>query len=313
FDTISENNLQRQVLYNTNEIGKYKVEVAVQKLSRQNPNVKFITYCTQITNKNAIEIIKNYDIVVDGTDNFSTRYLINDACEIEKKPLVFGAIHRFEGQITVFNYKKNNESVAINYRDLFPNPPSDTDAFNCSDIGVIGVLPGIIGTLQATEVLKIITGVGNVLSGELLFLNALEMQFYTFQIFPDATRKNIGAEEYKSYDYGQFCTTSNQEQINEINCDELRNELLNNRKEIQLIDIRDNDELPRIKELEELKIPLVDIIERVHELDPSKKIILICKSGIRSKIAIQMLHKKFGTKHLFSLKGGITEWGKKNQ
>ncbi len=308
FDKISETNLQRQVLYNANEIGKYKVEVAVQRLSRQNPAIKFITYCTQLTNKNAIEIIKNYDIIVDGTDNFATRYIINDACWIANKPLVFGAIHKFEGQLTVFNYKKDNKTIPLNYRDMFPTSPAVAEVPNCSDLGVIGVLPGIIGTLQATEVLKIITGIGTVLAGKLLFMNTLDMQFYTFEITPDLNRKNINVEEYMSYDYGQFCISESQNQINEISCKELKELILNNRNTLQLIDIRDQEELPKVPVLEELLIPLVDVIERVSEFDSSKKIILICKSGIRSKLAIQMLQKKFGLRNLFSLEGGITEW-----
>ncbi|MCX6297316.1 MAG: molybdopterin-synthase adenylyltransferase MoeB [Bacteroidetes bacterium] len=307
-DIISESNLQRQVLYYQTDINKSKVDTAVERLGKQNPNVKFIKFIDQLTNKNALDILKDYDIVVDGTDNFATRYLINDACAILKKPLVFGAIHKFEGQVSVFNYKDESTNNGVNYRDLFPVPPSPEQAPNCSEVGVIGVLPGIIGTLQATEVLKIITGIGKVLSGELLFLNALEMQFYKVQITSSNQTKVFSIDEYKNFDYGQFCILNEEKPVSEISVSDLKYMLESDRFNLQLIDVREINELPVVEELIEINIPFALINEAVIKIDKNKKVILICKSGVRSKMAIQKLQRDFGIKNLHSLRGGVTEW-----
>ena len=307
-DIISESNLQRQVLYYQTDINKSKVEIAVERLGKQNPNVKFIKYFVQLTNKNALEILKDYDIVIDGTDNFATRYLINDACAILKKPLVFGAIHKFEGQVSVFHYKDDANSTGVNYRDMFPIPPSPEEAPNCSEIGVIGVLPGIIGTLQATEVLKIITGIGKVLSGELLFMNALEMQFYKVEVSVLDQTTVFSIDEYKNFDYGQFCILNEKEPVSEISVTDLKNILESDRFNLQLIDVRELNELPVVAELIDINIPLSQINEYVSKIDNQKKVILICKSGVRSKMAILKLQRDFGLKNLHSLKGGLIEW-----
>src|ERR1017187_2761519 len=205
FDKVDESNLQRQILYGIDDIGKPKVECAVNRLSQQNPFVKFISHNIQLTNQNAIDIINNYDIIIDGTDNFPTRYLVNDACVLLNKPLVYGSINKFEGQVSVFNYLINETKRSATYRCLFPNPPSAADVPNCSEVGVLGVLPGIIGTLQANETIKIITEIGDVLSGKLLILNALSMQFYTIAFTRDNTVANsITLEQFKKNDYELF-------------------------------------------------------------------------------------------------------------
>lgn len=308
FDTIDESNLQRQTLYSTNDIGKYKVDIAVQKLSRQNPFTKYITYCNELTNKNALDILSKYEIIIDGTDNLSSRYIINDACTLLNKPLIYGAIHKFEGQVTVFNYSTQSQPEKYNYYDLFPENPELSQVPNCSENGVIGVLPGIIGILQATEAIKIILGIGNILAGELLVMNVINLEFYIFKITKNQNKKEITEKEFKNFDYKYFCGESTKNVVKEISCDELKNELKNNRENIQLIDIREKNEQPIIEELIETKIPLVEIIERINEIKTTKKIILICKSGVRSKLAIQMLQKKINSENLFSLKGGINEW-----
>ncbi|NJM79126.1 MAG: HesA/MoeB/ThiF family protein [Flavobacterium sp.] len=177
FDTVEESNLQRQVLFGTSSIGKNKAIVAKKRLDDLNDTIKIVAYPEKLTSQNAIEIFKNYDVIVDGTDNFATRYLINDTCILTNKPMVFGAIHKFEGQVSVFNYE-NGPS----YRCLFPKEPQKNDVGNCTEIGVLGVLPGIIGTLQANEVLKIILGIGKIASGKLVHFNALTLETVTLKI-----------------------------------------------------------------------------------------------------------------------------------
>jgi sulfur-carrier protein adenylyltransferase/sulfurtransferase len=174
-DTVSESNLQRQILYSMDDIGKPKVDIAKEKLLKQNPLVTVHAFPARVDAGNALKIIRDYDIIVDGSDNFATRYLLNDACVILDKPLVFGSIYMYEGQISVFNYKDGPT-----YRCLYPEPPIPADMPSAAVIGVLGILPGVIGVLQATEVVKIITGIGEVLSGKLLTYNALEMCFSTF-------------------------------------------------------------------------------------------------------------------------------------
>ncbi|MES2591188.1 MAG: HesA/MoeB/ThiF family protein [Bacteroidota bacterium] len=212
FDTVDNSNLHRQPLYTTDDIGKQKVGCAVQRLAKQNEFVKFEAHPHELSNQNAIELFSNYDIIIDGTDNFASRYLINDACILLDKPLVYGAIHRFEGQVTVFNYGSNTEVKGPSYRCLFPEPPSANAFPDCSEAGVIGVLPGLIGLMQANETIKIITGIGDVLSGRLMMVNMLNMEFNTLH-FNRNNEKNIlspaSAEELKEYDYKLFCSRVN--------------------------------------------------------------------------------------------------------
>jgi adenylyltransferase/sulfurtransferase len=313
FDKVDESNLQRQILYGIDDIGKPKVECAVNRLSQQNPFVKFISHNIQLTNQNAIDIINNYDIIIDGTDNFPTRYLVNDACVLLNKPLVYGSINKFEGQVSVFNYLINETKRSATYRCLFPNPPSAADVPNCSEVGVLGVLPGIIGTLQANETIKIITEIGDVLSGKLLILNALSMQFYTIAFTRDNTVANsITLEQFKKNDYELFCNGSvlknNENSNDEITAAELYRLLTENRNIIQLIDVREIGELPFVDSLKELHIPLNEISKNKHRIDSQKKIIVFCKSGARSKIAIQKLQAETGINNLYNLKGGVVEW-----
>lgn len=311
FDKVDESNLQRQILYSIDDIGKLKVDCAVRKLARQNPHVRFITYNLQLTNQNAIDIIKNYDIIVDGTDNFATRYLLNDACVLLDKPWIYGSIHRFEAQISVFNYLNKNKIKGPTYRCLFPSPPLLELEDNCSEIGVLGVLPGIVGMLQANETIKTIVEIGDVLSGELLILNALNLQFHTIGIERcESSIKAVPASEaqFKKTAYGQFCNTIAKELKLEMSIDELHRLLSENRENIQLVDVREPNESPQIEELKEINIPLVEIIDMAYHIDRNKKVIIFCKSGVRSAIAIQLLQKKFGMKNLFTLKGGVNEW-----
>ncbi|MBL0309315.1 MAG: molybdopterin-synthase adenylyltransferase MoeB [Bacteroidetes bacterium] len=308
FDLIDETNLHRQILFDSSDIGKPKAEVAKAKLQKQNPLVDIVVLNTKLSTQNALEIFSTYDIIVDGTDNFATRYLVNDACFILKKILVSGSIFRFEGQVAVFDFRKDNVPT---YRCLFPSPPSPDLAPSCSEAGVIGVLPGIIGTLMANETIKVITGIGEILSGKLLVMNVLNMNFQTLEFERDSEAINTIPKteiEFKKMDYEYFCGRRKQDSsVHNISVDELM-ELILSKEKIQIVDVREINESPIITLLNDLKIPLGEIEERAHEISRDRKVIVICQSGIRSAQAIEILQNQFAFKNLFNLKGGVMEW-----
>jgi len=291
FDRVEESNLQRQILYSVGDIGKYKAEVAKEKLSKQNPYINLTSHISHLTSSNAIEVISNYDIIVDGSDNFATRYLVNDACVFLKKPLVFGSIFKFDGQVSVFNYKDGPT-----YRCLYPDPPANGEVPNCAEIGVIGVLPGIIGTLQANEVIKIITGIGEVLSGRLLAFDALSVQFNTFDIVAHAENKKIN----KLIDYDIFCGNSK-----EISAEELKQKI-NSKEDFQLVDVRELAEY-QIKNIGGTLIPLGELAANINKLNIEKETIIHCASGVRSKKAVIFLLEK-GFKKVYNLKNGLLDF-----
>ncbi len=307
FDTVEESNLQRQLLFNNEDIGKFKSEVAAEKLKKQNPYIKFNIHNLELNNQNAIQIFNNYDVIIDGTDNFSTRYLINDACYILKKPLIYGSIYKFEGQVSLFNFLEKNGTLGPNYRCLFPEPPSPEVAPNCSEIGVLGVLPGIIGALQANEALKLVLNIGENLSGKLLHFDALSMAFYKMDIYNNNVEILIpgNENEFENFDYNFFCGLS--ANLKSISADELVI-FLHNKDCIQLLDVRETDEIPIISELKDLSIPLSKIEEKVSSISKDKKVIVYCKSGKRSKAAINLLQTKFKFNNLYNLDGGINKW-----
>ncbi len=291
FDRVEESNLQRQILYSTEDVGKYKAEVAKEKLAKQNPTINLISHISILNTKNALEVISQYDIIVDGSDNFSTRYLVNDACVILNKPLVFGSVFKFEGQLSVFNY-----TGGPTYRCLYPEPPSEGEMANCAEMGVMGVLPGIIGTLQANEVIKIIVGIGDVLSGKLLTFDALSMNFNTFQI--TANPKNSGIK--KLIDYDLFCGASN-----EITADELKHKIYL-KEDFQLIDVREEAEY-RIRNIGGILIPLGELAGNIDKINLEKETIVHCASGVRSKKAVSLLKEKGFTK-VYNLKNGLIDF-----
>ncbi len=214
FDTINISNLHRQILYGDDDIGKSKVKVAVQKLKALNPNTVINPINIKLDNSNAISIISDYDLVLDCSDNFPTRYLVNDACFLLNKPLVYGSVYKFEGQVGVFNYRKLNDKRAANYRDLFPVPPNQFEIPNCDEIGVIGVVPGIIGTMMANETIKVITCIGKVLANKIINYHSLNNSFHEFEISLNESAlmdvpKSI--EEFMNYDYELFCNKSSVE------------------------------------------------------------------------------------------------------
>ncbi|HWR32306.1 MAG TPA: HesA/MoeB/ThiF family protein [Chitinophagaceae bacterium] len=312
YDTVDITNLHRQVLYTTDDIGKPKAITAAEKLKLLNPAVEIISFQQQLQNINALEIIKGFDIVIDGSDNFSTRYLVNDACVLLNKPLVYGAVLRFEGQVGVFNLAAKNSGIKANYRHLFPSPPSPGTVPSCSEAGVLGVLPGIIGTMQANECIKIITGTGSPLCNTILSYNSLTNLFYDFTITPGRNSINTApatTPEFLNFDYNWFCGAGNNN--NEISIAAFDN--LRRNEIISVIDVRENDELPVVNEFSHIRMPLSKFEELLYGLSARDKVILFCQSGSRSLKALQMLKEKFPGITAWSLKGGIETWKKQAQ
>jgi sulfur-carrier protein adenylyltransferase/sulfurtransferase len=298
-DIVSESNLQRQILYTSEDVGFPKAERAAQRLQLLNPFVKINPYRFKLTNENALNLFAAYDLIIDGTDNFPTRYLVNDACVILNKPLVFGSIFKFEGQVSVFNYKGGPT-----YRCLFPEPPKEGDVPNCSQIGVLGVLPGIIGSMQASEAIKVITGIGDVLSGKLFVLDTLSMQTQTYKFSKIPENSAIT----QLIDYEDFCNGTQAGVLKEVDVFEL-NDMLENKEDIQIVDVRDNYEIA-ICDLGGIKIPLRAIEQNVDKISRTKKVIVHCHHGGRSRSAIEKLQEEFGFTNLYNLKGGIHEWAR---
>ena len=288
-DIIDQSNLQRQILYTIDDIGLSKAETSAKRLSRLNPFVNFKVYKEKLTNKNAISLFEKYDVIVDGSDNFSTRYLTNDAAVITKKILVYGAIFKFEGQVSVFNYQES-----ATYRCLYPTPPKPDESPNCSEIGVLGVLPGIIGSLQANETIKIICGIGEVLANKLLMYDTLTMRQMILK-FEKST--NIAVTELEK-DYDFFCGIKAVK--NEITFEELQKNL----PEYNLLDVRENWEREQ-HHINGQHIPLGELQNRFKELHTDKPLVVYCKSGIRSKKAISFLEAAIGEVIFINLKNGL--------
>lgn len=306
-DVVSLSNLHRQVLYNTGDIGLPKAERSAEKLKQANPEIDLIPYQLKLSNGNALDIIRNYDIVLDGTDNFPTRYMVSDACVLTGKPMVYGAISRFEGQVSVFN-AADSTGRKMSYRDLFPVPPQQDEVLNCAEAGVLGVLPGIIGTMQANEVIKLITGIGSPLISRLLIYNALSNQVYEMDL-QAAQQKDSGIpgneDDFLSMDYSWFCGISENDTA-EIDPDTF--DSLIQEREVTVIDVREQGELPDIDEFSYLNIPLSHIKNKIPYIE-NDKIVTFCQSGQRSLHAAQLLIAKYGSsKEIYSLKGGIEGW-----
>jgi sulfur-carrier protein adenylyltransferase/sulfurtransferase len=309
-DKVDISNLQRQILYSTEDVGKSKAETASAKLSLQNPFVKFEVFNTRLCKENVLEIFTGFDFVIDGTDNFPSRYLINDACVILKKPLVFGSIFKFEGQVSVFNYLKDG-IYGPTYRCLFPEAPPAEEVPNCSQIGVLGVLPGLIGTFQANEAIKLILGIGNVLSGKLLVLNALTMQTDILSFSADPGNYEI---KQLMMDYEDFCNatpeagseTSETAELKSISVRELHS-WKESEKTFQLIDVREPFEA-EICTLGGLLIPMREMQQQVDRLNTEMPVVLYCHHGMRSAMVGRFLVEEFKFTNLYNLEGGIHEW-----
>ncbi|PKD19435.1 hypothetical protein APR41_15860 [Salegentibacter salinarum] len=297
-DTISESNLNRQTLFGHQHTGRPKASTAAEVLKEKYPDLNFEVFSDFLNTNNALEIISSFDVIVDGTDNFGTRYLVNDACVLLNKPLVMGAIYKYEGQLMIFNYG----SVALNYRDVYPNPPSENQIPNCAETGVLGVLPGIIGTLQASEVLKILSGVGKVLSEKILFFNLKNSSFYEVGIQPNTKgRENLPESEmdFKDRNYNINCGIAER-----INWETALDWALNMTNSI-LVDIRETGEKPLFEKEYLSRIPMGDIRENPESLSAYENILLCCASGQRSSQLAKELKQQFPEKKIFSVEGGI--------
>jgi len=304
FDVVDDSNLQRQVLFTVDDVGKLKSVAAKARLEKLNPHVNFTVHNTMLTSENALDIVKDYDVVADGTDNFPTRYLVNDACVILNKVNVYASIFRFEGQVSVFNYKNIDGERGPHYRDLFPAPPPPGLVPSCSEGGVIGVLPGIIGSLQANEVLKVVSGVGDPLAGRLFLFDALTFETRTMKVHKN---KNTAAVT-ELIDYEIFCGLNNNEEekvVQEITVEEL-SKWKATKKDFQLIDVREAYEY-EIANLDGQLIPLNEIKNHVNDIRSDVDVVIHCRSGKRSADAIVAL-EKLGFKNLLNLKGGILAW-----
>lgn len=304
FDRVELSNLQRQILFNMEDIGKLKAESAAAKISAMNPEIQVHVYSFKITNQNALDIIVEYDIVIDGSDDFATRYLVNDACVLLNKPLVYGAVLRFEGQIGVFNVSNLSTGTKTNYRDLFPVPPASQSHISCNDLGVLGVVPGIIGTMQAAEAIKILTNIGSPLSNKILTYDVLKNEFYEFQITENNGHSHLMPKdriEFQAYNYEWFCSTH--EPSLEINSTEFNQMRLN--EVLTILDVREMYEQPVELEFPVIRIPLSRWEEDLHMISTKHTIVVVCQSGVRSLAAVKKLKVLFLDQNIYSLQGGI--------
>jgi molybdopterin/thiamine biosynthesis adenylyltransferase/rhodanese-related sulfurtransferase len=310
FDTVDFSNLQRQILHGTEDVGRPKGESARDTIKRINPGVQVVLHNVRLSSENAMDIIRQYDIVVDGTDNFPTRYLTNDACVLLKKPNIYGSIFRFEGQASVFAPHLGGPC----YRCLYPEPPPPGMVPSCAEGGVLGVLPGIIGCLQATEILKLALGKGTSLVGRLVLFNALDLKFKELKLRRDPHCPLCGDQPTikELIDYEQFCGIP-PEPVNpaanpdEVTVQEMKKALEDGKLGIKVIDVREPDE-HQIAHVEGVPLfPLSTLPQKFTDLDPNQQYYIHCKSGIRSLKALKFLREQ-GFKYLKSVKGGIGAW-----
>ena len=311
FDVVDASNLQRQVIHGTSDLGRKKLDSAADRMRDINPNVRIDRFDTGLTSQNALEILKDYDVVVDGTDNFPTRYLVNDACVLLKKPNVYGSIFRFEGQATVFAYEDGPC-----YRCLYPEPPPPGLVPSCAEGGVLGILPGLIGVIQATETVKIILGKGETLKNRLLLYDALNMRFRELRLQRDRNCPVCGDHPTvtKLIDYQEFCgirpmTPQSAAGEGVIDPVEVKRKL-DNGENFTLIDVREPHEYQIARIPGARLIPLGELPKHLNELDPEAEIVAHCKSGGRSQKAVDLL-KQNGFKNVRNMTGGITAWSDK--
>src|SRR5437879_2084162 len=310
FDVVDASNLQRQIIHGTKDIGRPKISSAKDRLQDINPHVEIETHETRVTSENALRLFVNYDVIVDGTDNFPTRYLVNDACVLTGKPNVYGSIFRFEGQASVFWAERGPC-----YRCLYPEPPPPGLVPSCAEGGVLGVLPGIIGAIQATETIKIILGAPDILVNRLVLFDAWRMRFRELKLRknPDCPVCGDNPTIKELIDYEEFCgvrqqpQTETQNTMEEITATELK-QRLDNGDDIQIIDVREPHEYEIAQIPNSRLIPLGQVLGRMNEIDPERETVVHCKMGGRSAKAIEALKRTGFTGHLINLKGGITAW-----
>ena len=316
FDEVDFSNLQRQILHGTPDVGRSKLQSAKDRLTALNPNVHIVTYETALSSENALELFKGYDVILDGTDNFPTRYLVNDACVLLGIPNAYGSIFRFEGQASVFAVTNGPC-----YRCLYPEPPPPGLVPSCAEGGVLGVLPGVIGTIQATEAIKLILGIGAPLIGRFLIYDALKMRFreLTLRKDPDCPVCGTHPTIRELIDYEQFCgvapvppaeslpTMTSTVSDREITVEELKRKMETRERDLVVLDVREPQEFQICRIPGTVLIPLGEVPRRVGELDPSKEIVVHCKSGVRSAKAAEFL-RSAGFPRVKNLKGGILAW-----
>ncbi len=308
FDVVDESNLQRQILHGTSDVGRPKVESAREKLEDINPNVNVVVHEEALTSENALDIFKDYDVIVDGTDNFPTRYLVNDACVLLGKPNVYGSIFRFEGQASVFWAEEGPC-----YRCLYPEPPPPGLVPSCAEGGVLGILPGAIGTIQATETVKLILGIGDPLIGRLMLYDALGMSFREMKLRKDPNCPVCGENPTVTelIDYQEFCgipqaNAAEQENgVPEITVQDLKAKL-DNGGDINVLDVREPHEY-EVANIGVKLVPLGELPQRLAEFDRGENFAVHCKSGARSAKAVKLLQDA-GFPHVYNVKGGITAW-----
>lgn len=301
-DVVSLSNLHRQVLYTMEDIGQPKVFAAKKRLQQINDAVDIKIWNERWGQQHCIKFFNEYDIIVDATDNFSSRYMINDACVLMVKTLVFGAVSQYEGQVAVFNHRSFDGTHSTNYRDLFPTPPKNGEVLNCSEAGVLGMLPGVIGAMQATEVVKLIAGIGKPLVDTLLTYNALSNQVYELKL-----QKQSGSDGYMpksidaflTMDYPAHCE-STREDIFELDIIEWQKQ----QSDLMLVDIREANELPKLNGLSHIVMPLSNLDKHIHEMT-GNNLVFVCKSGRRSLQAVMMFNEKNISGKAYSLKGGV--------
>ena len=311
FDVVEQSNLQRQIIHGTKDLGRRKIESARDRLRDINPHIEIETHESRLTSQNALQLFRNYDIIVDGTDNFPTRYLVNDACVLTRKPNIYGSIFRFEGQASVFWAERG-----ACYRCLYPEPPPPGLVPSCAEGGVLGVLPGIVGAIQANETIKLILGAENLLVNRLLLFDAWQMKFREFKLRKDPNCPVCGPQPTitKLIDYEEFCglraqpsAHPPQSKLDEISATELNARRLRG-EPLQIIDVREPHEFEIARIPGTRLIPLGHVVMRMNEIDDSVETVVHCKGGVRSAKAIEALKRAGFTGRLVNLKGGITAW-----
>jgi len=308
FDVVDESNLQRQIIHGTKDVGRAKLDSAKDRLQDINPNTKIEAFNTRLTSENALELFRDFDVIVDGTDNFPTRYLVNDASVLTGKPNVYGSIFRFEGQASVFWAEKG-----ACYRCLYPEPPPPGLVPSCAEGGVLGVLPGIVGTIQANEVIKVVLGAEGILLNRLLLFDAWKMTFRQLKLQKDPNCPLCGDNPTikELIDYEEFCGLKEpveaKRDVEEITATELRS-LIDSNKSFQLIDVREPFEYEIARIPNSKLIPLAEVVKRSSEIDPDATTVVHCKGGVRSAKAIQQLKDAGFAGRLINLKGGIRAW-----
>lgn len=302
-DVVELSNLHRQILYTVADVGRLKADCAAEKLKQFNPDISIISYPLQLTNQNAALLISKFDVVIDGSDNFPTRYMVNDACVLLNIPLIYAALSENEGQVAVFNVA-GPTGIKVNYRDIFPDPPQPGEVLNCAEAGVLGVLPGIIGVMQASEAIKLISGLGNPLINKMLIYNSYSNQSYQLNLTPaDHDTMPADLDAFLHMDYNWFCgikTASGE--VHEIAAEDFK-EIMHD-EDYMVIDVREPGESPEASGFAHIKLPLSALRRQVPELK-ANKVILFCHSGVRSIIAAEILLEAYPDKEFYSLKGGI--------